>query len=271
MSSRAQAYLDSVKPGLGAKFGALFAAHGFAAVEEFDVAEQPARSALFAALDAAFGTDPDAATLRTKLAQRMPTVPTDGVRLCVLEDILRNITSPEFRAKAAARLANSVALSDVERTSLQQVADGKPTTADACFQFVVPTTKDAGCSLAELRTAARPADVAKATVFVSHAWKALFEDAVSAMRSVRQTSLDNGEEEPFFWFDIATVNQHRTAEVSPKWWCVWGALAHLRSGARLPPHPRTRLIGCEHLRRRWLAPAGTRPSRPRSRSLAAPS
>ena len=92
--------------------------------------------------------------------------------------------------------------------------------------------------------------VGRARIFVSHAWKALFEDAVSAMRSMRQTSLDNGEEEPFFRFDIATVNQHRTAEVSPKWWCVWSALAHLRSGARLPPHPRTRLIGCEHLRRR---------------------
>ena len=220
-------YLDCVQPGHGAKFGATFEAHGFTLVEAFDVAEEAERTAVFAALRSSFAGDADATALEIKLTQRMPDVPTDGVRLCVLEDILAEILSPEFRAKATARLASAEVLSDVARTSLQQIVDGEPTTADACFQLVVPATNAAKCSYAEARKILAAADVQHATIFLSHAWKYDFADVVSAMRTVRQADLDSGKPEPYFWFDIACVNQHRTSEVSPKWWCVLFCLSRL--------------------------------------------
>ena len=52
---------------------------------------------------------------------------------------------------------------------------------------------------------------AKANKFVSHAWKYTFQDIVAAL----ETSNEDGD---VLWFDICTVNQHKSETHDFDWW-----------------------------------------------------
>ncbi len=123
------------------------------------------------------------------------------------------------------------------------------TTAGVCEHVVKPLTASAEASLVGwLQTASdeellkacdgalSAADVGPAGIFVSHAWRYPFASVVetleqfcagesasdAAMRAASSSPPSPGGAGvslfPFFWFDIATVNQHQASDKSPEWW-----------------------------------------------------
>ena len=111
------------------------------------------------------------------------------------------------RIAAAARDADGV------RTAVRY--EGIPfeamTTNDVCFGVVKPATAAGTCSYVDLLLREGEAGAVRdATVFVSHAWKYTFVDVVDTLRD-----LPDGAH---VWFDVFTVNQHQSLQVSPAWW-----------------------------------------------------
>jgi tetratricopeptide (TPR) repeat protein len=94
---------------------------------------------------------------------------------------------------------DEVVLQDVERVTTM-------TTKDACEEIVKPATaatKVAYVDFLQLN--------AKANKFVSHAWKYTFQDIVAALETTNQ----DGD---ILWFDICTVNQHKSETRDFDWW-----------------------------------------------------
>ena len=111
------------------------------------------------------------------------------------------------RIAAAARDADGV------RTAVRY--EGIPfeamTTNDVCFGVVKPATAAGTCSCVDLLLRAEEAGAVRpATAFVSHAWKYTFVDVVDTLRGL--------PEDAYVWFDVFTVNQHQSLQVSPQWW-----------------------------------------------------
>ena len=87
------------------------------------------------------------------------------------------------------------------------------TTDDVMKKFVKPLTKESKLSYCEfLQSTGKVEIVGTADWFFSHAWKFKFLDVVDAM----QRSFQN--EDPFIWFDVFSVSQHKSEGRSFEWW-----------------------------------------------------
>ena len=76
------------------------------------------------------------------------------------------------------------------------------TTADVCFQIVIPDSRDRSCRYVEQLD---DADVGPSDAFASHCWGASFLDLVAALRHVL-------EPDQYVWIDIFAVLQHEHTE-----------------------------------------------------------
>ena len=86
------------------------------------------------------------------------------------------------------------------------------TTADVCFEIIIPTTGPHECAYIELTSVVAPSEVGRADAFVSHAWLYDFAELVSALEAA------NLPPSTKFWVDIAVVNQHVNATRGFDWW-----------------------------------------------------
>jgi Flp pilus assembly protein TadD len=104
-----------------------------------------------------------------------------------------------------------------QHNSLKELS-GK-TTADVC-EIIKDLTRANACSLCELLSKENNNNylncpvIAKANVFVSHAWSSLFLEVIDALLDYE--SHDNVE--PVFWFDIFSSNQHKQTSQDFHWW-----------------------------------------------------
>ena len=91
------------------------------------------------------------------------------------------------------------------------------TTSDVKWQIVVPDTKAAACSYANLlRARERGACVGRASAFVSHVYSYAFLDVVEAI-TAWEARRPAGEPPVFYYFDLLVVNQHgQSAAVAPE-------------------------------------------------------
>ena len=80
------------------------------------------------------------------------------------------------------------------------------TTKDACEEIVKPATAATKVSYVDFLQLN-----AKANKFVSHAWKYTFGDIVAAL----ETTTEEGD---VLWFDICTVNTHKSEDRDCDWW-----------------------------------------------------
>ena len=98
-------------------------------------------------------------------------------------------------------------------------------TSKVCGNVVKPATRSRACAYVELlrgrRNAAGVAAVARATVFLSHAWGNSFEDMIDAA----ETHLAGEAGTAYVWIDIFTVNQHN--QTCSQWGCACGSLRQL--------------------------------------------
>lgn len=93
---------------------------------------------------------------------------------------------------------------EIIRKEFERVLD--TTTKDACEEIVKPKTLSKKESYIDLINAGK-----KANKFVSHAWKYSFQDIVRSLEG-------NNEDGDIFWFDICTVNQHKSETRDFNWW-----------------------------------------------------
>ncbi|KAK3236481.1 hypothetical protein CYMTET_53368 [Cymbomonas tetramitiformis] len=89
------------------------------------------------------------------------------------------------------------------------------TTDEVCRGILLPATAATLSSYTELLKS-RGEPVAKATVFVSHAWRYPFCDLLDVVLSLEKTELK--PEEVWVWLDVFCVNQHVVAERTFSWW-----------------------------------------------------
>ena len=94
---------------------------------------------------------------------------------------------------------DAIILKDLQRVTTM-------TTKDACEEIVKPATAATKVSYVDFLQLN-----AKANKFVSHAWKYTFQDIVAAL----ETSNQDGD---ILWFDICTVNQHKSETRDFVWW-----------------------------------------------------
>ena len=94
---------------------------------------------------------------------------------------------------------DAIILKDLQRVTTM-------TTKDACEEIVKPATAATKVSYVDFLQLN-----AKANMFVSHAWKYAFQDIVAAL----ETSNQDGD---ILWFDICTVNQHKSETRDFDWW-----------------------------------------------------
>lgn len=127
-------------------------------------------------------------------------------------------------AAPAARDRPLVGLTLAAFRKIIELADGRAalaakTTAAVKAEFVLPRTRDAGCSVADwlLREAAVDAGaIGRANVFVSHAYDYAFLRVVDALRAWEARQRAAGAPGPFFYyFDLLVVNQHGQGAVVP--------------------------------------------------------
>jgi len=94
------------------------------------------------------------------------------------------------------------------------------TTADICEKFVKPKTLETRLSycdwLSMQPNISNSCAVAKANVFISHAWKYLFLDVVQAL----ENHFQDKEETVILWFDLFSNNQHIAVDLDFHWWCA---------------------------------------------------
>ena len=92
------------------------------------------------------------------------------------------------------------------------------TTADVCFEFVIPQTKPSGLSLVDhvANDPATAAYIAPANWYVSHAWSYLFLETVDSLECF---FADQGvSDEAVIWFCVFNNNQHVAAAQSFEYW-----------------------------------------------------
>eukprot|EP00054_Salpingoeca_dolichothecata_P010917 m.60651 g.60651 ORF g.60651 m.60651 type:complete len:523 (-) comp19207_c0_seq2:70-1638(-) len=91
------------------------------------------------------------------------------------------------------------------------------TTKDVCDALVLPRTSENKCAFSDLFDGKTDPDetpvLADATVFVSHAWRYVFQDTINVM-------LDYEKEHPgtYFWFDLFINNQNTAVDKPYTWW-----------------------------------------------------
>ncbi|KAJ3200442.1 Kinesin light chain 3 [Entophlyctis luteolus] len=94
------------------------------------------------------------------------------------------------------------------------------TTKDVSTRFVKPFTEAAQMSLCDtLLSSKKPSDrryVATATWFISHAWKFVFLDVVSALNDF--FAKESGDHDPVVWFDLFSNSQHGVVDRPFEWW-----------------------------------------------------
>ncbi|EQC30255.1 hypothetical protein SDRG_12105 [Saprolegnia diclina VS20] len=91
------------------------------------------------------------------------------------------------------------------------------TTADVCFEFVVPMTKPSGLSLVDhlANDSTTTAYVAPANWYVSHAWQYLFLETVNSLECF---FADQGVlADAVIWFCVFNNNQHVAAQSFEHW------------------------------------------------------
>ncbi|OQR84336.1 mbre TPR repeat protein [Achlya hypogyna] len=96
----------------------------------------------------------------------------------------------------------------------RQAFAGK-TSAQVCFEYVVPYTKSSGLSLVDhvrLRTTDAES-VQPATWYISHAWSYVFLETLDSLESFFA-----GGPEPVVWFCVFNNNQHEAASYPFEWW-----------------------------------------------------
>lgn len=91
---------------------------------------------------------------------------------------------------------------------------GGKTTTDVCNEYIKPATQMSQLSYCELLTSRGDPAVGKARVFISHAWKYLFLDVVSALENHFSGAMDT-----IIWFDLFSNNQHKAVDLDFSWWC----------------------------------------------------
>jgi len=100
---------------------------------------------------------------------------------------------------------------------------GKSTT-EVCEEYLKPMTTVIGKSYCDIlvfqitSTNSEQPDttVAKATVFISHAWNSNFLEVLDAFRN-HLTATDQSD--AVIWFDLFSNNQHQTSVHPFEWWC----------------------------------------------------
>lgn len=90
------------------------------------------------------------------------------------------------------------------------------TTTQVCESIVKPLTSKLQLSLCELLIHEDNNGVAKANLFISHAWKFEFLDVIEAIFDHLQA--EEQEEEPIIWFDLFSNNQHQAINYPFEWW-----------------------------------------------------
>ena len=92
-------------------------------------------------------------------------------------------------------------------------------TTDVCEKFLKPTTASAQESycVAFKKDPGQERNIGKATAFVSHAWGQQFMDVVAALQTYEMSD-PHRRVSTFFWFDIFSNNQHKTAVRDFTWW-----------------------------------------------------
>lgn len=88
------------------------------------------------------------------------------------------------------------------------------TTTDVCNNFIKPLTDKHQSSFCEMLDQQKHPAVGIATVFISHAWKYLFADVISALEHHFRDQLDT-----VIWFDLFSNNQHKACSLEFDWWC----------------------------------------------------
>ena len=94
------------------------------------------------------------------------------------------------------------------------------TTTQVRDDIILPATKDLRVSFCELmKMQQHSQDIGTAEWFYSHAWSYRFLDTVdAAKRFFKLSKHENSDSDPFIWFDIFSVSQHK-AETRPfEWW-----------------------------------------------------
>lgn len=93
------------------------------------------------------------------------------------------------------------------------------TTEDACKQFVMPCTKERNCAYVDLVRRDSPAEVGKATVFVSHAWRYQITDVLNTLLEFAEEQEEKERKPVFFWLDLFMNNQNVnvTANLPQDW------------------------------------------------------
>jgi len=91
------------------------------------------------------------------------------------------------------------------------------TTTQVCGKFMMELTQASRMSYCDqlLSTGTEGNIVGRATVFISHAWKYLFNNVVDALTIHFASAPDT-----VLWFDLFSNNQHGLDEPPPfEWWC----------------------------------------------------
>ena len=153
----------------------------------------------------------------------------------------------------------------------QPFADGS-TTTDLCFAVVHPLTKQSRCALATNLKHLGVADpssgepcIARATVFISHAWRYKAVDIFDAIEAFEQRAQElEPEVRQYYWFDLFVNDQHEAVSLPQLWWreaflsgvrdightcvvlapwtdpipltrawCLWEILSTIRTGSKL--------------------------------------
>ena len=91
------------------------------------------------------------------------------------------------------------------------------TTAQVCFQYVVPYTETSGQSLVEhVRLHTADADyVQPANWYISHAWLYTFTETLSSLELFFAAK---GIQDPVVWFCVFNNNQHEAKDYPFSWW-----------------------------------------------------
>jgi tetratricopeptide (TPR) repeat protein len=88
------------------------------------------------------------------------------------------------------------------------------TTADVCFNFIIPWTKDHKTSYLEIVRERDPHRIRSAHYLISHCWKSPFLDLLDALRNY----FDGKDlDDIIIWLDIISFNQHLDHSLTAEW------------------------------------------------------
>ena len=99
------------------------------------------------------------------------------------------------------------------------------TTTEVCEEFVKPMTyinENSYCEM--MRDLNGEEAIGESNVFISHAWKYKFLEVIDLLQQYfnnnNNSNKENKEDEIIIWFDIFSINQHKTLEVPEDYWYV---------------------------------------------------